>query len=1031
MVRTASRCFLVLVLLAQTASWVSAQGLNTTASKDDWEEINFEFNSSVLADGFPSLLRLAELLQANPSYRVRVEGHTDGIGSASFNEKLGLARATMVRDFLVKYGAQTGQMDVVSRGKTDPKVPNPNPKFSATDVARYMNRRVVLTVMDGQGRTVGAGGAGDAIRALNAAPPTAANQAAQAAATAANMDCCSEVLKRLDKLDDIARMLKDLADQNADLRRQLDGLKASEQALENKVNQPVPQPPKPPTATEVAQEVKQELDAAKLPKFQLLGVNAGEDTTGHVSLTGSGRFFEPFGHNFGFQAQMEYFYMHGQKEGQADIGLVDRLGRHVEAGLFSSFKNVSLAGDQTSGTLGQGAFTMDYIFSRGKIGLFGTKGFLDNALVNTTHALDINGNVLNNILLESYLKVVDQAGVSASIGLWGNNYAQGNLGYLKSVAFGDHLGGTLKLVFPINNRIAITAEGGVNETMINVGNSGRAVFGVEFGNMLRPKQMLAATHAIPMEVPRVHYEVLTKRVRIGNDAPIANAGPNMSNVPAGTVTLDGSASYDPDGDPITYQWIQEAGNQVTLSSPTSAKTTFTASAGTTYIFRLIVKDNQGGQGQADVRITTVTSAGVQIVSFTATPTQIQAGQTSTLVWNVLNATSVVISGIGPVAAAGATSVSPTQTTTYTLTAVNSVNQLSLAATVTVTPAGGGVGSQPLISSCFATPSNIVAGQTATLTWATGGATNVAITPGVGTVAQSGTFAVTPTATTTYTLTATGAAGTQPATCNIAVTVTAAQMPQITRFSAIPATINAGQTSTLLWVVTNATTVSISPNVGTVAMTGTQDVTPAVTTVYTLTATNSAGTVTSTATVTVNAGGVAPHITSFTATPPTSPSAGSNIVLACSASNATTLNVAGVAFTQSSATLTVAPQQTTTYTCVAGNGQSQTDSATLTVTVPGGGGSGSGPVIVLPDTLFTATRFIILDASGSFSPAGNNPLKFFWTSLDGKAAVANPTSATPNVWLNIGTGPWVLQVVATDSKGNSSSKQITVTLTQAP
>src|ERR1044071_6228061 len=156
MLQSISRWLLVLPLLAGN---VFAQGINTTASKDDWEEINFEFNSSVLVDGFPSLLRLSELLQANPGYRVRVEGHTDGIGSVSFNEKLGLARATMVRDFLVKYGARPNQMDVVSRGKSDPKVPNPNPVFSPTDVARYMNRRVVLTVMDEQGRTVGAGGA--------------------------------------------------------------------------------------------------------------------------------------------------------------------------------------------------------------------------------------------------------------------------------------------------------------------------------------------------------------------------------------------------------------------------------------------------------------------------------------------------------------------------------------------------------------------------------------------------------------------------------------------------------------------------------------------------------------------------------------------------------------------------------------------------------------------------------------------------------------------------------------------------------
>src|ERR1700731_1800693 len=87
---------------------LQAQGLDTQASKDDWEEINFDFNSSVLVDGFPSLLRLSELLQANAGYKVRVEGHTDGIGSDSFNQKLGLDRANTVRDFLVKYGARTG-----------------------------------------------------------------------------------------------------------------------------------------------------------------------------------------------------------------------------------------------------------------------------------------------------------------------------------------------------------------------------------------------------------------------------------------------------------------------------------------------------------------------------------------------------------------------------------------------------------------------------------------------------------------------------------------------------------------------------------------------------------------------------------------------------------------------------------------------------------------------------------------------------------------------------------------------------------
>src|SRR5271163_2527535 len=82
----------LLSILPLIAIGVSAQGLDTKASANDWEEINFEYNSSVLVDGFPSLLRLSELLQKNPGYRVRIEGHTDTIGDTTYNNKLGLAR---------------------------------------------------------------------------------------------------------------------------------------------------------------------------------------------------------------------------------------------------------------------------------------------------------------------------------------------------------------------------------------------------------------------------------------------------------------------------------------------------------------------------------------------------------------------------------------------------------------------------------------------------------------------------------------------------------------------------------------------------------------------------------------------------------------------------------------------------------------------------------------------------------------------------------------------------------------------------
>lgn len=224
--------FVTLAGMAATCSY--AQGPSTNASKDDWEEINFEYNSSVLSDGYPSLLRLADLLHQHPGYRVKVEGNTDNLGSAKYNQKLGLARATTVKDFLVKYGASANQIEVSTRGKADPKYPGFKGGYSKTDVARWMNRRVVLTVTDEQGRTVSAGGAGEAIRALDQGRSP--------------QDCCNDILKRLDKLDDIARMLQQLLDQNANLQKQVDALKNQQAALEGKVNAPPPAPAPPPAA---------------------------------------------------------------------------------------------------------------------------------------------------------------------------------------------------------------------------------------------------------------------------------------------------------------------------------------------------------------------------------------------------------------------------------------------------------------------------------------------------------------------------------------------------------------------------------------------------------------------------------------------------------------------------------------------------------------------------------------------------------------------------------------------------------------
>ncbi len=88
--------------LGLMASGLFAQGLNPgSQTKDSWEEINFEFNSSILSDGYPSLLRLADILAQHPDYRLKVTGNTDIVGSAAYNDKLAQSRADSVKAFLV------------------------------------------------------------------------------------------------------------------------------------------------------------------------------------------------------------------------------------------------------------------------------------------------------------------------------------------------------------------------------------------------------------------------------------------------------------------------------------------------------------------------------------------------------------------------------------------------------------------------------------------------------------------------------------------------------------------------------------------------------------------------------------------------------------------------------------------------------------------------------------------------------------------------------------------------------------------
>jgi hypothetical protein len=225
---------------------------------------------------------------------------------------------------------------------------------------------------------------------------------------------------------------------------------------------------------------------------------------------------------------------------------------------------------------------------------------------------------------------------------------------------------------------------------------------------------------------------------------------------------------------------------------------------------------------------------------------------------------------------------------------------------------------------------ITQGQMSTLRWDVDGATSVSIDRGVGDVSSSGTQVVSPTTSTTYTLTATNEYGSVDE--SITLTVTPLDLPEITSFTADPATIESGESSTLEWEVDGSTSVSINQDIGGVSSSGTEVVSPDQTTVYTLTATNEYGSVDDSVTVTVNPGD-APVITSFTASPGTIVSGGTS-TLSWEVDDATSVSIDNDvgSVNPSSGTEVVSPDETTEYTLTATNsGGSVTESVTVTVT----------------------------------------------------------------------------------------------------
>lgn len=106
------------------------------------QKIHFEFDRwNIREISFPILDDVAEVLNRNPQITlVRIEGHTDSIGSDAYNQKLSERRAASVKKYLVGKGIDANRLTTVGYGESRPIADN------NTTLGRAKNRRTEFTV---------------------------------------------------------------------------------------------------------------------------------------------------------------------------------------------------------------------------------------------------------------------------------------------------------------------------------------------------------------------------------------------------------------------------------------------------------------------------------------------------------------------------------------------------------------------------------------------------------------------------------------------------------------------------------------------------------------------------------------------------------------------------------------------------------------------------------------------------------------------------------------------------------------------
>jgi len=98
------------------------------------EDVNFTSGRySIQSESYPVLDKLANYLIRKKTIKIRVEGHTDSVGSESLNKTLSENRAQAVKSYLESKGVPTGLIDAKGFGEENPIVDNSTVTGQATN----------------------------------------------------------------------------------------------------------------------------------------------------------------------------------------------------------------------------------------------------------------------------------------------------------------------------------------------------------------------------------------------------------------------------------------------------------------------------------------------------------------------------------------------------------------------------------------------------------------------------------------------------------------------------------------------------------------------------------------------------------------------------------------------------------------------------------------------------------------------------------------------------------------------------------